>query len=321
MMQASAIRASMRGTPGWAVKTHSTLFAAADLLVSVGAAAMLAVTMAGALIEPKTADRPGEEGGAGRSSGEPDLVHPQREWTLGAYMGSPYTYPSDVKITKTGQHDFTVKDVEWQGRPFQNPIYYGVRISRWLGDGRAGAMLDFTHSKAISNPNQEARFEGTLDGKPVPEKALIKDVFRKLEASHGHNMLTLNGLFRLPSFTWRVSPYVGLGAGISLPHSEVHVKGEPTRTYEYQMTGPAAQALVGLEFRLARMSYFLEYKFTFADYRMPLSGRDGYVLPTDLWNQFQRWWSGDEPPGGWAATQYASHQVIGGLSVRASVAP
>jgi hypothetical protein len=241
---------------------------------------------------------------------------------VGAYGGAPYTYPSDVKVTKPGTHDFTAKDVEWQAFPFDNPIYYGVRIARWFGDsGKTGAMLDFTHSKAISIKTQETRFEGTVDGKAAPEKALIKDVFDRLEASHGHNMLTFNGLLRLPSFSFRISPYVGLGAGINLPHAEVHVKGEPKRTYEYQYAGPVGQALIGVEFRLPRMSYFLEYKFSLADYRMPLSGRDGSILFLDLWNQFQRWSSGSEPPGGWAETRYTSHQVIGGLAVRLGGAP
>nr|MCU0790659.1 hypothetical protein [Nitratireductor sp.] len=252
---------------------------------------------------------------------DPARVAPRAEWMLAAYGGSPYTYPSDVRITKPGVHDVTVKDVEWQGLPFVNPIYYGVRVLRWFSGGRTGSMLDFTHSKAISKRSQEAAFEGTLNGKPAPEKALIGDVFRKLEASHGHNMLTLNGLLRLPTFSFRVAPYVGLGAGVSLPHSEVHVATEPSRTYEYQMAGPVAQALIGVEIRLPRMSYFLEYKFTFADYRMPLTGRDGTLLFSDLWKQFSRWASGEEPRDGWAETRFTSHEVIGGLGVRMSAGP
>ncbi len=297
---------------------------AADALVSMAAAAGLVVMVAHATSDDETVMTAGPaekqvvaDGGAG----DPARVAPRPEWMVAAYGGSPYTYPSDVKITKPGVHDFTVKDVEWQGLPFVNPIYYGVRVLRWFGDGRTGAMLDFTHSKAISKRTQNAKFEGTLDGKPAPETALIGDIFKKLEASHGHNMLTLNGLLRLPSFTFRLSPYVGVGAGVSLPHSEVHVASEASRTYEYQMAGPVGQAVVGLEFRLPRMSYFLEYKFTFADYRMPLTGRDGDILFTDLWRQFQRWWSGAEPPGGWAETRYTSHEVIGGLGVRLPAGP
>ncbi len=241
---------------------------------------------------------------------------PTRETMVAGYLGVPYTYNSDVRIKSPPATDVTVKDVAWQGKPFTNPIYYGVRVVRWGAGGRTGAMLDFTHSKAISDPKQEALFEGTIDGHPAPERALIKDMFGKLEASHGHNMLTLNGLWRMPSLSSRLFPYIGFGAGISLPHSEVHLRAHPSRTYEYQFAGPVAQGLIGLEIRLQGMSYFVEYKFSFADYAMPLTHRDGYVLFSDLWLQFKRWWSGEAPPGGWATTTYTSHQVIGGLGKR-----
>lgn len=297
---------------------------AADALISLTAAAALVAMVAHSTADDETAmtvDPVGTQSASGGSAADPARVAPRSEWMVAAYSGSPYTYPSDVKFTQPGEHDFKVKDVVWQGMPFINPIYYGVRVMRWFGDGRTGAMLDFTHSKAISDRAQEAKFEGTKDGQPAPESALIGKIFRKLEASHGHNMLTLNGLLRLPSFTFRLSPYVGIGAGVSLPHSEVHIATDASRTYEYQMAGPVGQAIVGLEFRLPRMSYFLEYKFTLADYRMPLTGQDGDILFTDLWRQFQRWWSGTEPRDGWAETRFTSHEVIGGLGVRLPTAP
>lgn len=297
---------------------------AADALISLSAAAALVVMVAHSTADDETAmaaDPVGTQSASGGGAADPARVAPRSEWMVAAYGGSPYTYPSDVKFTQPGEHDFKVKDVAWQGMPFINPIYYGVRVVRWFGEGRTGAMLDFTHSKAISDRAQEAKFEGTMDGQPAPESALIGKIFRKLEASHGHNMLTLNGLLRLPSFTFRLSPYVGIGAGVSLPHSEVHIATDASRTYEYQMAGPVGQAIVGLEFRLPRMSYFLEYKFTLADYRMPLTGQDGDILFTDLWRQFQRWWSGTEPRDGWAETRFTSHEVIGGLGVRLPTAP
>jgi len=49
---------------------------------------------------------------------------------------------------------------------------------------------------------------------------------------------------------------------------------------------------------------------------MPLSEREGSLLPIDLWNQFSDWLSGTEPPGGRLTTTYISHQGIFGLGVR-----
>lgn len=239
-----------------------------------------------------------------------------KETALAFYTGVPHTYPSDVVIKKDGVHDFTVKDVQWEGQPFKNPIYYGVRTTRWLTSG-SGAMLDFTHSKAISVRDVPYDMQGTLNGAPAPSSGTVDEHFGKLEASHGHNMLTLNGLLRLPSISWRFSPYIGMGAGISLPHMEAQLKGRANRTYEYQYAGPAGQALAGIEVRFPRFSLFLEYKFTLAPYDVPLSERSSTdFLPQDLWRQFSAWLSGEEPPSGRLMTTFTSHQIIGGIAAR-----
>jgi hypothetical protein len=122
---------------------------------------------------------------------------------------------------------------------------------------------------------------------------------------------------RLPGIGARLSPYVGAGAGVLLPHTEVELaaEGHP-RTYEYNYAGPAGQTLVGLEVRLSRMSFFVEYKFTFGQYEAPLSQMDGSWLIADLLRQLQRWIKGEQPPGGHVSTQIASHQVVSGLAVR-----
>ena len=236
---------------------------------------------------------------------------------IGAYGGMPYTYPSDVVLQRPGVHDLTVKDVAWDGKPFKSPIYYGARISHWPEDAMFGGMLDFTHSKAISRFEDTVEFKGTLSGASAPPQARIGEVFRHLEFSHGHNMLTLNGLYRLPRLSARLLPYIGLGAGIAIPHTEIALRKDPDRTYEYQYAGPVGQALIGIEVRLpANISCFIEYKFTLAAYEVPLTHVDGWLAVTDLWRQMQRWLSGAAPVGGMVRTRLASHQLIAGLGVR-----
>lgn len=241
---------------------------------------------------------------------------PGGEAMVGAYLGAPYTYRSDVTVRKPGVHDITAENVGWDAKPFTNPVYYGVRIARWLTTGRTGAMLDFTHSKTIFRPDEEAAFKGIIDGIALPERGKMSDVFKRLEFSHGHNMLTFNGLLRLFSFHPKVNLYVGAGAGVSLPHTEINLKSDPHRTYEYQFAGPVGQALIGFEFRLPRATYFLEYKFTYASNTVPLTFRDGTWLFADLWRQFSRWWSDTPPPGGFVSTDLVSHQVIFGVGAR-----
>ncbi len=286
-----------------------------DRLTSFVAIAVLLASSVATVSEQSTVD--GETGEAQRTAAEKlASVLPAKETMVGAYMGAPHTYPSAVRIEKEGAYDFTIDPVHWKAQPFKSPIYYGARVVRWFTGGRTGMMVDFIHSKAIADLKKEAAFSGTLDGKPLPPRAKISEIVKKLEFSHGHNLLTLNGLLRLPNIGARVSPYVGAGAGVLLPHTEVKLTNGDSRTYEYNYAGPAGQALIGLEFRLSRMSVFLEYKFTYAQYEAPLSQMNGSWLILDIWRQFQRWMNGEEPPGGHVSTRLSSHQLVGGLAVR-----
>lgn len=286
-----------------------------DRLTSFVAIAVLLASSVATVLEQSTVD--GETSEAQRTTAEKlASVLPAKETMVGAYMGAPHTYPSAVRIEKEGAYDFTIDPVHWKAQPFKSPVYYGARVVRWFTGGRTGMMVDFIHSKAIADLKKEAAFSGTLDGKPLPPRAKISEIVKKLEFSHGHNLLTLNGLLRLPNIGARVSPYVGAGAGVLLPHTEVKLTNGDSRTYEYNYAGPAGQALIGLEFRLSRMSVFLEYKFTYAQYEAPLSQMNGSWLILDIWRQFQRWMNGEEPPGGHVSTRLSSHQLVGGLAVR-----
>lgn len=245
---------------------------------------------------------------------------PKKETMLGAYVGAPYTYPSSVTVKNGEETDFSIDEINWYTRPFKSPIYYGARVAQWFTGGKIGAMVDFIHSKALTPLKDEASFSGKLNGEPVTPRGKINDIIRRLEFSHGHNMLLFTGLFRLPSIGGRVSPYAGAGAGVLVPHTEFELQGG-TRTYEYNFAGPAAQALFGLELRLSRMSVFLEYKFTYADYEAPLSEMDGSWFFLDMWRQVKRWIDNEPPPGGHVLTQLNSHQLVGGLAVRIAARP
>jgi hypothetical protein len=142
-------------------------------------------------------------------------------------------------------------------------------------------------------------------------------VFRHLEFSHGHNLLTLNGLARLGTFFGRIRPYVGAGGGIAVPHTEVGFAREKERTYEYQFAGLAWQGLAGIEVRLGRVSLFFEYKFTFSPYAVPLSlTHTGGLLVSDLWRQLKAWLAGRAPPGGTLRTTLITHHAVSGVLVR-----
>lgn len=242
----------------------------------------------------------------------------RREHKFGGYGGVSYTHPSAVRIVNPDATDLTVTDFGWIGRPFKSPIYYGLRTQHWLPEALTGTMVDFTHAKAIAVKDDIATFTGTLNGQPMPPKAKVGDVFRHLEFSHGHNILTFNGLFRTPGSWLPVRPYFGLGGGASFPHTEVGLQAEAgKRTYEYQFAGFAGQVLAGIEVPLGRTSIFFEYKFTYAPYSVPLSHEPyGWVFVTDVWRQFRAWMTGEKPPGGTLTTTLATHHGISGVLVR-----
>jgi hypothetical protein len=295
----------------------SSAIAAMALVLFVGAAAMRDTALEDGSPAPVAEDDERALASAHRAAMAERVRYRGGEKFFGAYGGAPYTYASDVRIARPGA-DLTVHAVDWQGKPFDHPIYYGLRAVGWLPASSFGGMIDFTHSKVYAPLDRKARFSGSKDGAALSPEATIGDRFHKLEFTHGHNMLTANVLWRL---AWRsafIAPYAGIGLGVSLPHTEVQLKGEGTRTYEYQYTGPAAQALFGVELRLPHVSYFVEYKLTFASYRAPLHNRDGDWVFSDLLAQLRRWVAGQEPEGGWATTRLLSHQVISGMGVRTS---
>ena len=69
------------------------------------------------------------------------------------------------------------------------------------------------------------------------------------------------------------------------------------------------------------MSFFVEYKFTYAHTGRRCRQVDGSWLPLDMWRQVKRWFAGEPPPGGHIATELAAHQVVSGLAVRLAPGP
>lgn len=253
---------------------------------------------------------------------------PGREILLAGYIAQPAYHRSDVRMTRPDATDLTLRQLGWDGDALKFPIDGGVRSVEWWGS--AGFMVDFLHNKAVSrlgkgahgrklaNPViEDADAAGTLAGQPIASRVKLTDVFERLEFTHGHNVLLFTGLLRPPAPTPRLRPYFGIGLGFALPHVEVWFPGgaRDDRTSEYQYAGPAAQALAGLEIRTGKVSYFLEYKFTWARISAALTGDESwmnFMLPGDLWRQLGRWRRGEAPRLGRIETTLAAHQIAAG---------
>jgi len=154
------------------------------------------------------------------------------------YGGDQTAPHSNVSVT-----DGTEFRTSWEGKSFDFPLYYGARGTWWMdsmGMPNAGLSIDFSHAKVYGNP----------DDRPVG--------WSHFEFTDGLNLLTANAFWRF-STEDGFRPYVGLGAGISIPHVEVDRTSGETR--EYQYGGPTVQVTAGVDYMLTEnWSVFAEFK-------------------------------------------------------------
>ena len=210
------------------------------------------------------------------------------EWFASGYLGAASTPDSDVELSLPGGTHLTFNDVTWDDESFSGPIYYGLRTGYWFESRpNLGVALDFTHAKMMCYSNQLVQVSGTRQGAPIAGQERLGDTFDELSFSHGHNLLTLNGMYRWMElgrsgrdFLNRLQPYVLAGLGVAYPHVEVAVAGSDT--YEYQAAGIAAQAGGGLDVDITRwLSVFAEYRLSYAEIDADLAG--GGSLQTEPW--------------------------------------
>jgi hypothetical protein len=324
-----------------------------DRMAAAGAIVLLGAIM---LSSSQSGDRENDQGGSVTIPATASSWFNARETVASGYLSAPYYHRSDLQLNRPNGTDLTIKKMGWDGDTFYFPIDGGARVIRWAGP--MGTMIDFMHSKAISRLGkgahgrkikngsvEDVETAGTLKGEPAPSPLHLTDLFDRLEFTHGHNVLYLSGLVRLAPITPRIRPYFGVGFGAAVPHVEAWFAGEPPekRTNEYQYAGPAVQFLAGLELRIGRASYYVEYKFVWSAIEAALTGGKSWSLknlksdwlprwfvepfsgltemPGDLWRQFSRWRAGAAPAEGTLETSLASHQiVIGGGYVWPSTA-
>jgi lipid A oxidase len=192
----------------------------------------------------------------------------QAEVQIQVYGGLNANFSSDVSLHRQGLPTDT-RNVDWEGKPFDMPPYWGLRGVYWLDSKPGwGVGVEFTHSKAY------AKLNGTSAGA----------LYDSLEFTDGNNILTGNILYRFsPWQFYRIRPYAGVGIGVTIPHVEVSLVGDPVKTFEYQLAGFAGQGFVGLEMPLGdRWSGFVEAKLSYTHINGNLDG--GGHIKTDLWS-------------------------------------
>ncbi|TRL39133.1 outer membrane protein [Rhizobium straminoryzae] len=136
----------------------------------------------------------------------------------------------------------------WEGKSFASPPYWGIRGTYWFDGGalsNLGISLDYTHDKVYAD-----------------DETMAKAGWSHFEFTDGLNILTLNALYRFPLQDLPITPYVGAGVGINVPH--VEVTRPSGKTFDYQFGGATIQAQAGVSYRFTdNWSAFLEYKGTY----------------------------------------------------------
>ncbi len=184
------------------------------------------------------------------------------EFQFSAYGGWQTAPHSLVTVTGIGAESFTAG---WDGRSFEMPPYWGLRGTYWLERldmPKWGVSVDFTHAKVYADA---ATFPKT-------------DNWTRFEFSDGINILTVSAMRRFDRWNG-FEPYVGVGAGLSIPHVEV-TRPEGT-TFNYQIGGAALQAQVGANYHINDwLSVFGEYQFNYAMNNVTLT--EGAKLETNI---------------------------------------
>ncbi len=181
------------------------------------------------------------------------------EVELSFYGGIQSAPSSDISIRdpEIGAADFSI---DWEGRSFDAPVYYGIRATRWQSP-TFGFGIDFAHNKVY------------------PTTESLPGDYDVLEFTDGLNTLTVNAYRRWNQVIGGLTPYVGGGIGVALPH--VEVTNGASETFGYQLTGPAATWIAGATMPINdKWSVFGEYKGTFSSNTADLDS--GGKLETDI---------------------------------------
>jgi lipid A oxidase len=177
----------------------------------------------------------------------------------GGYQTAPH---SNVSVS-----DGTEFTAGWEGQSFEPPPYWGVRGTWWLNDfghDEIGLAIDFSHTKVYADKD-------TLNNKTPG--------WTHFEFTDGLNLLTANVLYRFQKTGRAWTPYVGIGAGVDIPH--VEVTRPSGKTWDYQLGGISGQLMAGIDYRFTEhISAFTEYKLNYSHVNVDIDSGD--TLKTNL---------------------------------------
>lgn len=190
-------------------------------------------------------------------------------WVVAAFIGGAHTASSALKITQpTLGNNLTFNDIDFAGRSFDPPLYYGFRGGYFIPRTPSiGVEAEFIHLKVFSDPQQQVQVNGLRSGAPINREQPLGQIVQQYSISHGVNLLLFNlaaryGVNRSDAHpAGRIILTGRAGVGPTIPHTESNVDGQ--RQEQYQRGRVAWQMGGGAEVKLWGGLYWLgEYKFT-----------------------------------------------------------
>lgn len=192
------------------------------------------------------------------------------EFVFSIFSGVSIVEDNDLRLHQPGG-DLTFHDASYKSKDFQNPLYYGARISYFLPKhSNWGFGFEFFHSKMYLETGDTVRVTGDRGGARVDDSEPINNTITAFSISHGLNILAADAIYRWQfgerghGLASRFQPYLGGGMGVAIPHVESTIG--TTSFEQYQLDGPAFVGFAGVNFDLAKhWGLFLEYKFSYVE--------------------------------------------------------
>lgn len=189
----------------------------------------------------------------------------QAQWFIAGQLGASATQSATVSVNvPAASFDVKFQNVEFEGRSFESPQYYAVRLGRWL-DARGTVGIDFEliHLKVIAKTGAAYTTTGTVAGAPLPPTQPMSATVERYSMTHGLNFLVASVVSRRTFGAERAALLLRGGGGVTVPHTETTVLG--TAVDQYEAAGFGAEGSAGAVFKLSdRWQVLAEYKFTYA---------------------------------------------------------
>lgn len=203
------------------------------------------------------------------------------QWYVGAQFGANHTRSSTITIDAPAVSlTQQFHDVEYAGRSFSAPPYYGWRVGRVMAHRRGvsfAAEFEFVHAKVYADTSQTYVVTPITGATNSTTFALMSDTVPRYAMSHGLNFLLANLVIQAPlkrSGDGPVSLALRIGVGPMIPHAESTVLGQSREQYEYG--GMTFAGGVGANIRLAhRVSAMTEFKVSYGQPEITLAQGTG----------------------------------------------